>query len=253
MTYLQSWFLWLVLTCLLLTASTITFADGNVTVTVVDGNLLVEGDKKSNRIFIELEPTGTTDTFRIFPRFDSTTINGQEDVLVSGVTGGIVVILGKGNDQVALEDVFADFITITTDDGKDVVAFSDARTAGDIHIDTGNGGDLINIDAFTTIGGNLTAQLGPGADVFFNFGGGGTVVGKTRIEGDSGNDRIELESQQTFADAFHVDLGTGNDTVVVDDAAFQAKVRLERGDGTDTLVLGTDNSFAVPPKIIEFE
>src|SRR3954463_14393089 len=84
-----------------------TLLAGNVTATVVKGDLIVQGDGARNRIVISdfrLESGGV----RVAPADDVTTINGNFDATLTGVTGSIIIRCGGGADTIDLRDLSVD-------------------------------------------------------------------------------------------------------------------------------------------------
>ena len=81
---------------------------GNVTATVVDGNLIIEGDDQDNQISIVA--TENRGQYIIRGRASATfgpittTINGsdaEEGILVTGVKRSVHISMGDGNDSVS--------------------------------------------------------------------------------------------------------------------------------------------------------
>ncbi|MCA9136168.1 MAG: hypothetical protein KDB00_05400 [Planctomycetales bacterium] len=114
---------------------------GNVLVSVVDGDLHVDGDEHGN--VLKLQQLSASDaraagggaSFRITPDAD-TSINRNDpgaEIVVSGITDDILIDLGDGNDEVALQG-------------------ANGRRLRDLVIDAGNGPDAVTITRFNLSG-----------------------------------------------------------------------------------------------------
>lgn len=166
----------------------------NMTVEVVDGVLRIRGDAWKNhfRMF------GGNGSYRIEPSL--TKVNGQiwtyetGPFHFTGVTNGIEIDLGGGDDEFTLEIADAPSITIRTGAGNDKVALRGPDNSqwrspdygpglvvwmallpvpveaiplainGDVFIDTGDGNDWISGYAHAT--GDVTVRMGDGDDNF---------------------------------------------------------------------------------------
>ena len=75
---------------------------GNVTASVIGGNLVIGGDAESNQITVKGDTRGTIDSESIGP---GTTINNQSGVATFvGFNGSVVVRMGDGNDAASLNE-----------------------------------------------------------------------------------------------------------------------------------------------------
>lgn len=163
----------------------------NMVVTVEDGVLRIRGDAWANnfRMF------GGDGTYRIEPY--GTRVNGQiwsdNGFKFTGVTNGIDIDLGDGNDEVTFEMTNAPGITIRTGAGKDrlnlhgpntnqyrsppMIGDSQLRSifpvptepvpltiTGDLFVDTGAGDD--RFAGYANASGNVTIRMGDGDDSF---------------------------------------------------------------------------------------
>lgn len=224
-----------------------TMMAGDVTVHVIDGNLVVEGDMEGNRIGIASGMSPGTYLVGGLPSADGdvTTVNGQTGrVPFSGVRGNIRVGLGAGDDVVNIPSLLA---------------------AGDVSIRSGEGHDRVHVGLPPVEGqdphgptvyirGALEIGLGAGDDA-------AAIHGMTSrglfVAGDGGNDRIGMggvrveraimigagDGEDSVAlrhvqgVALEVNAGNGNDQVRVVDAAFR-NMAVRLGAGDDTLALG---------------
>jgi hypothetical protein len=101
---------------------------GDVAIELLDGNLVVVGDREDNVVAITADATpgnyivaGFSDAEGV-PTAIEGVANGE--YLVEGVTGNVLVILGVGND---------------------VLIITGAEFAGDVAVDTGMGNDGVFI------------------------------------------------------------------------------------------------------------
>src|SRR5262245_43598107 len=91
---------------------------GNVTASVVNGNLVVSGDSASNDVVIAQTPSGI-----VVLGQPGTTINGGASFTAVGVTGDVRVTLGGGNDTLQAAVAVPRDLTIDLGSGDDAVTF----------------------------------------------------------------------------------------------------------------------------------
>jgi hypothetical protein len=192
--------------------------DGNVTAEVVDGTLVVRGDDAGNQVLIEAIGN---DSFALQGINGWTTINGQvawpsglsgdHFVTISGVTGGLDIDLGDGDNVVRLYGALPS-VKIATGSGKDSIALADycplgtvildsfyipgpANIQGGLVVDTGAGDD--DISPYVNVSGDVSLQMGGGNDRV-NEGVHETLDGPKGIEGlkASGTVLIDLGPDQ---------------------------------------------------------
>ncbi len=238
---------------------------GNVTVSNTNGStvsLLGDGANNSIRVF--------SDANKVYVQGIGTTVNGLigpvriDDLFPQTGNQTLLVDLGSGNDtleySVSSEDQWFlgpnnlyvagnagnDTTTIRafgfnifdygaggTDTGNDTLLFEGIRGNNEMQIDMGAGNDKLT---FRNVGMMFgpTIRGGAGNDethfinytslTGINYGGGGT---------DSGNDLLTLTSC-SMAD-MQLDLGQGNDRVLIDGSSFFGAVsRVKLGDGLDS-------------------
>src|SRR5687768_11420289 len=108
-----------------------TLLSGSVTAAVVDGSLVLRGDKGDNALIIEVEPAevsaaapGAAVSVFVRAADETTTING-EGLVVMEVTKDLRVSLGGGNDSLRIEAV---------------------DLPRDLRIDSGAGDDTVTLD-----------------------------------------------------------------------------------------------------------
>jgi hypothetical protein len=191
--------------------------------------LVIRGDAASNNILIE--PAGAApQAFRITGQ-GGTLINGQAGhVDLAGVTVGLQISMGRGNDTVFLSGgtqalTIPGFLSIRTDGGDDTVWLDPLAVSGRARINAGRGSDVVAIiDALLAAG--LKARTKSGADSLSLCG----------VTGDG-----------------PVRLGTGRnaDTVVIDDSVFNDRLAIGTGSGSDTVELERHGDPTGPPTIVK--
>lgn len=131
-----------------------TLLTGNVLAAVVHGgNLLVLGDSKANQIAIQSTAGGG---LQISSLDGTTKINGSTNPFTAnGVTGGVYIFLGQGNDVLQIGVGGA---TPTVSPAIPVVTTSIPQN---LLVVTGNGNDTVTIEN-TTIGEVLPSTAGSG-------------------------------------------------------------------------------------------
>lgn len=164
---------------------------GNVQVSVVNGNLIIQGDNRDNNIIVtEGNITGRA----------GTTINGQRSIFPpQGVTGDIVINMKNGNDFVRVELPGTNFavqhdLEINMGPGNDILELLQVRVPQETHIDTAGGHDIIFIDGILGVNDYIRSEF----------------TGKFRMETGSGEDLLEFH-HTIFSGEVHVDLGSGID------------------------------------------
>src|SRR5687767_4654208 len=122
---------------------------GNVTATVVSGNLVIRGDAAANSIVMNHSGLGRNQV-RI-SGLDATTINGAAGPLVIGGVRGLNSKMGAGNYNLKIDDVTVDRAMV---------------------IGGGSGNDVVQIDASgsrsgprTVVRGSTSILMGDGMDI----------------------------------------------------------------------------------------
>jgi len=167
---------------------------GNVQVSVVNGNLIIQGDNRDNNIIVtEGNIAGRANT----------TINGQRNISPpEGVTGDIVINMKGGNDFVRVElpgDIPANFsvlhdLEINMGPVNDILELLLVRVPEETRIDTAGGHDIIFVDGVFRAGEFVRSEF----------------TGKFTVSTGSGEDLLEFRNA-IFAGAVDVDLGSDND------------------------------------------
>jgi hypothetical protein len=164
---------------------------GNVQVSVVNGNLIIQGDSRDNNvIFTEGNITGRA----------STTINGQRSIFPpEGVTGDIVINMKGGNDFVRVELPGTNFavqhdLEINMGAGNDNLELLQVKVPEETRIDTAGGHDIIFIDGVLGVNDYIRSEF----------------TGKFQVETGNGEDLLEFH-HTIFSGEVDVDLGSGVD------------------------------------------
>ena len=187
---------------------------GNVTATVVKGDLIIQGDAEKNHIIVTGLGMGAGDVI-IQPADDSTKINGEFfQAVMEGVTGSVRIALGAKPDSVVVEHLnFPKGLTI----------------------DGGKHGDAITVKE-SKIGGALTLVGGHGDDSLTVLN--STVTGATSVRGDGGHDLINLDLA-TFNGKVAANGGQGHDTFALN-STFNAGKMVDGDRGRDSFVTGVN-------------
>ena len=164
-----------------------TLLAGNVFASTIGGTLIIRGDALGNAITLERD--GTAPGSFLLRGDDTTTVNGEGTLFFQGVTRGVhvslgggndalavrnadlrrdlTVLLGRGDDRVLLQDVtVARSLAIEGGHGDDQVDLLSVEVERNVDIDTANGNDLITLED-TEMGGRSKLRGGKGRDTFF--------------------------------------------------------------------------------------
>lgn len=166
---------------------------GNVTATVVNGTLIVQGDTADNEITLTTQTNG--DSLELFGddnaihADDSTTINGNSaPYIATGLTGDVWIRLYDGADSLIVENAtLPQGLRISTAGGDDTVLINDVSMGGDLLVNGGGGKDVVNILEVNRSN-NLHVSTGDGADVVLLDR--STITGQTLITTAAGRDSI---------------------------------------------------------------
>lgn len=191
---------------------------GNVTVSVVDGDLIVSGDGLRNRIQIDAMGLEAGEV-RVRPVDESTLVNGDTLAILTGVTGDLRISLGGAADTLSVRDL---------------------AVAGDLQIDGGRSSDSILLNRVTVSGAlSVRGRFGDDAITVLDS----RVGGRSTILGDDGNDRLILD-QSTFLQNVTVHGGRGVDAISVDTAKLGKGSSVGAQPGDDEIVTGIDADYA---------
>lgn len=226
---------------LLIVALGASVARGDVVTRVSGSRLVVIGDRNPNAVRIEAAPDGV-----LVLGIDGTLVDGSsEGVTVAGVqrltvklkqradrltlrsltgVGRIALRLGKGNDDVVLDDVRAGATQIQTGGGRDAVSvvgrshlrrlrvdtsigedsvwLDGVRISGDLDIDTGSDDDDVLIFV-TDVGDDLDVHLGNDEDVLVLAS--VEVDDDAHLDGEDGDDLLFFDGYVWFDDDLDID------------------------------------------------
>jgi hypothetical protein len=205
---------------------------GDVLVNVVRGDLLIRGDAEGNEISVT---AGAEPGTYVVTGLNGTTVHqeGQTpatEVTVTGVRNDVRISLGEGDDSVSLVDSgVRGSISIHTGTGADEVTVDQVSARGGLAIDTADDNDTVTLGS-TDDTGATTFGLRDG-----------TLEGALRIRkgirvnlGD-GNDSLTLENAASLI-GIGVNGGLGDDTISASGTSGSILAVLG-GDGTDTITL----------------
>lgn len=227
-----------------------TMLAGDVTVAVLDGNVVVQGDSAANRIVVATDSdTGALVVDGRIHAGEATTINGQQAPFIfDDFNNSLLIQMRAGADVVDVpRGEFANNLFIGMGQGADRLFFGPGSDDGSI------GESAVNI------GGHLTVGLGRGSDalaanglssgsmaVFAGRGADAIGLSNTAIDNQllmrtgPGNDRVRLSNVQSPHADVHT--GMGHDRLAVLDSAF-ARFDARMGLGNDRVVLEGNNVF----------
>lgn len=237
---------------------------GDVLVSVVNGNLVVEGDELGNQVAITAGPEpgayivrgldGTNIVQSPAPAEGTPTVN---EVIVTGVTDGARIGLGAGDDRLVLANLgFRGGVFIRMGEGNDEVAIglqpatepnpeigslvqTDAngsvRIGGPLSIGTGEGNDRVHIDQ-ANIGGQLHVETGLDDDVVrLGHPTPPPSEDPTALVTDSEMQSGTMPSLRE-ARGVDIDLGAGHDEFFADAIKVNLGLSVNGGEGDDALL-----------------
>lgn len=139
---------------------------GNITATVVEGTLFIDGDDAANGVIVA--GTGKR-SVAVRPADADTTINGRpagEGEFIGDISRGIVVRTGGGDDTVRLEGINKrSYLGVFSGDGNDTVSLVGLTARSSVEIDTGAGDDRVSASGSQFRSG-VAVNGGLGTDVF---------------------------------------------------------------------------------------
>jgi hypothetical protein len=200
---------------------------GDVTVSVVNGVLTLQGDELDNQVAVSAgEAAGTF----IIRGLDGTLLHvgdaeGASELVVEGVRRGMVANMGAGNDALRINEAsFRGNVAINMGEGDDRVAIGVVPEVAESSLTT-DGDAAIDLPS-VQFGQNLVIRTGSGNDtVVINNTRGRGILGLSTGEGD---DTVRLGlSSETTEEAAEL-----NDEVLV---SFVHGVALDLGAGADGL------------------
>lgn len=219
-----------------------TLLAGDVLVSVVEGNLMVEGDAEGNSFAIRSGEAPGVFIVAGIPSSNGTqtTINGMTDpVRVDGVRHNVLVNDGAGNDHVDLVGLqFMGNVGIRLGEGDDRVTVGrpaapnptptpppGVRLGGNLMIGGGDGDDVVLIHR-AGVQGRLGIHTGSGNDR--------VLVGP---EGDPTNPTPQPPMPPVFAHRAFIELGEGNDAARIHHTRIGDGLAINAGPGDNVVGL----------------
>ncbi len=197
-----------------------TMLAGNVTAFVDDGDLIVRGNAANNGVAIHQTGAGEY-VVSGFALNGATKVNGGSNpVVLSGVTGDVIVDLQAGDDVLVvgnnasarqalanqLSDGDAGTLPASPEDADDGVHANKTGITGDLIIQAGDGNDGVGLNV--DVDGATRVDLGIGSDELIarnsNF------DGDVTLDAGAGNDIVTLANIRAMNGIF-ANLGGGND------------------------------------------
>ena len=205
---------------------------GVIVATARGGNLTITGDDGDNSIVID--NTGLAGGEIHIVGLDGTTINGQAEVILQGVTKGINARLGDGADTLRFDGLVGSF-KLAVDGGRGNDAFTldnNADITGTLSLKGGNDNDSLTV-ANAMLSGELKWDGGNG-DSALSF---STVnLGKLSVKNITGLDTLTYTTG-TVAGAFSINNGKGGSSTTLTGIDSGA-LKLANADGNDTVTFG---------------
>ncbi|MDB5318938.1 MAG: hypothetical protein JWN40_569 [Phycisphaerales bacterium] len=194
-----------------------TLLAGNVTVSVVGGDLVVTGDAARNRFVVDARGLAAGEV-RVRAADDSTTINGEFEAVLGGVTKSFRIDTGPGADMLNVQDL---------------------AVAGDLRINGGRAGDTLSLNRVNVAGrSNLMGSGGDDAITVLQS----TFGRAVEVRGDEGDDRIILD-RSTFGGRAVVLGGAGDDAFSVDTSVFNSGKLVNGQKGRDRVLEAVDADY----------
>lgn len=209
---------------------------GNVTAAVHGGVLTLTGDSQANQLRAYQTAPGI---YHVVGE-PGTTVNGRHAVTVRGITAGVNVNLGDGDDYLALMAVVSGDLNVNLGGGDDTLLLggffelpADAQAlpwsvdvAGKLSIDAGSGNDSVQV-LDSRVGREVNLKGGSGANSFTLFQ--SQFLQSLALDAGSGDDSVELNAI-TALGATKAAGGSGNDRFTVVDSLF-VSLTLDGGSG----------------------
>jgi hypothetical protein len=182
---------------------------GDVTASVVNGDLIITGDALDNQLRIDQLGLAAGE-FRITgERF--TNVNGDSAPLaVSGVTRDVFIALGGQRDKLVLDGgVVPRDLRISTAAAKDVVLINQTKIGGDLKVITGAGNDSVHLVGLE-------------------------VQGRTSVVTGAGDDVVTRENSLFHGDS-SISTAGGNDTILTRESTFEQRSIVRAGSGKNLI------------------
>lgn len=248
-------------------------AFGDVTATLKDGKLTIDGDEAPNAI--DVGPGAEPGTVVIVGG-EGTAVNGSPAASFVGVER-IIGSMKAGADRVEVQALhLTEAFKFKLGGDDDVFSADGLSVEQNVEITGGSGADQISVRGGGEVGGQLFVKGGKDSDVLevvgatvgkgLEVGGGGgddtllvqaTTVDSseiTSLRSGSGHDVVVLLDDD-FESDIEVKLGSGDDDLSVEGCDFDGAIFADGGNDDDELILGSDNSYDLsePRLVIHFE
>lgn len=220
---------------------------GDVSIFTGGGGLRILSGELDQDLSIEQMSAGE---FRIVGNDGETfRVNGADPVegpvSVSGITKGLLVSVGDGNDVVSISglsstDTLASMVTLLTGRGSDSATIESARINGPLTIDTGLRDTSVDADSVVltnlSVSKSLVINTGRGDDAVEIDGVSATVASVTMGDG---ADSVDIAASAAVAfDSLVLMLGAGDDAVEIGSGTLALRQRrsvFAGGNGSDSL------------------
>jgi hypothetical protein len=215
---------------------------GNVTANVQSGLLVITGDTADNAITLNwIQATNTFQVLSAQANSANTTVNNVDSTAANpqaftGVTKGIKIVMGAGNDTV-------------TFGANDATAFS---VAGYVQIDMGAGNDTVSIGRNETVANNVTTpenEVSIGTSLSVQMAQGNdtvnitnTTIGRDMVIHADVNNPVSLNTDGTDTINFPTTFTPQGGTPVVFPVLVKGKSTILLGGGADTLTMANFTS-----------
>jgi hypothetical protein len=246
-------------------SASIAGAAGDVTVSVVNGQLRITGDGGDNSIVVA--GTMQTNAYSVTSGDGTTTINGQVGPITSGVanreiffafeqgantvvvnnanfTRTVSATFGDSDDEFTLNDVVMNKnLRLKMGNGTNIVDFFDVQISEPSKMNLGDGVDLVSLLSSEYRGGIFTAD---GDDTV-------TIVnsshtdpkGKLSIKTGKGIDTLELTGAN-WEGKIAINCGAGDDSFTAGNIEVGLRVKVTGSAGTDTLIDNAGHTNGTP-------
>jgi hypothetical protein len=221
--------------------------DGNVSVSLHKGVLSIMGDAAANQISIASDASGNV---TVTSTDGTTTLNnGAGPLMFSGVTNGLSINMGDGDDVVDIMGVRAKKdVSINMGNGNNTLTIEGMYVKKNLSITSGSGDDSISL-ASVNVSKQLSINTGAGDDTVTLD---PVAAGKnSSINTGAGDDVITI-SNSTFSEHAQLNAGAGDDRVILVDNVFGKEATADGGSGDDMLAM-QGNQFGKHARIKNFE
>ncbi len=215
----------------------------NVSAALSGGTLKLKGDGDANTVTLD-QVALNPDALRVTGT--GTTINGGSDPLIfEGVTGGLQVDLGGGDDTLLLDTVtLAGTVKIKMGAGADTLSISGGELQGTVSVDLGGGDNVLQLCS-PVVDGTLSVKTGAGTGSARNAACGQTIASNQGgalvldsvevkkgvvLKGSKRSEAVTIHDSHLDAGA-KLTLGGGSDAVAVCHSAIGTTLAVQMGRG----------------------